>query len=194
MKAAIAVSVLASGGLLLGCTADSDPVAPGLGLAAAAAPHSYGYIVKPGTPLGINLPSQSGGGGFLGPLYDPVSGREVGWFSTDIVPEAGITIFDVLGQLVATGSATASAVNGTFDTGTGVVYDLHAADLAIAGPAATPGYEALVVATGAGSIRSGSGRFNRDGGSTDLYLEIEVDADGVLPALAVAASFVFLVD
>jgi hypothetical protein len=60
--------------------------------------------------------------------------------------------------------------------------------------ATTPGYEVLVQATGLGVLTDGSGKCNRDGGSSTLTLTMEVDADGQLPALAVSGSFVFRLD
>jgi hypothetical protein len=118
----------------------------------------------------------------------------VGHFVTDILPASGTDIFTTLGILMATGTAVVPEVRGTFVITNGTIVDRHSAELQVIGLATTPGYEVLVQATGLGVLTDGSGKYNRDGGSSILALTMEVDADGQLPALAVRGSFVFRLD
>jgi len=191
--------------LLIGVTACNDgPVAPEAssptGMQADALPgatvepHVYEFSVPTGSLLLVNLPGNPGGGGFIGTMSDPTSGREIGQFVTDILPSEGTDIFAVLGTLMSTGSASVSAVRGTFETRSGSIVDRHNAELFVAGPATTPGYEVVVDVRGAGVITEGSRKYNRDGGSSVLTLRMEVDAEGLLPTLAISGSFHFILD
>ena len=157
-------------------------------------PHEYTFTAKAGDPVFIIAPGNPGGGGFTGQLYDGRSGRHVGHFVTDILPASATDIFTTLGTLMATGTAVVPEVRGTFVISNGTIVDRHTAELQVVGLATTPGYEVLVQATGLGVLTDGSGKYNRDGGSSILVLTMEVDADGQLPALAVSGSFVFRLD
>lgn len=190
--------------LVLGAVAacQDSPVEPGsvradelsVLLSVAAEPHVWEFTTLPGDPVFLNPPSATGGGGLTATLYD-TRGKEVGSWTTDFAPSAGKTVFDVISEVLINGSASVGPVNGTFVANNGTILDVHDVSLQITGPASTPGYEITVLAVATGDVVEGStGAFDRDGGQSDLSLLMEFDVDLALPARAVEASWVFVLD
>ena len=180
---------------------DHSPVQPSIDIDPAAAvvgefeAQTYTFMPRAGDPVGLNLPGNPGGGGFTGVIYDGTTGRATGTFVTDILPAAGTDVFTVLNTLMATGSVSVSAVRGTFETRSGTLVDEHAADLRVIGfDPGTPGYEVVVEAVATGTVTEGTGKYGRDGGSSDLALTMMIDGDGLLPPLVVDGSFAFRLD
>lgn len=149
------------------------------------------FLPKSGDVLGINFPGSPGGGGFTGAIYDLKKEKLLGSFTTDI-DMCACTIFDVLFELLSTGESVVESVNGRFDVNNGTIFDNHSATLVVIPEVATtPGYEFVVVAVAQGEITGGTQDYGGATGTTSLYLKMEVDAQGLLPALAISGSFLF---
>ena len=180
----------------MGTTLAAAALIVGAAWAVAENGHTVEAVALPGEALSLNLPSASGGGGFIGGTYaqnGSSAPRELGTFTTDI--QSGTTIFAVLGQVMSTGSATAADVHGAFDLDGGTLNDLHDAHLQVVAEAPpSAGYEVVVVATAQGVIDGGTGRYKKASGTSDLYLKIEIDAQSVLPPRAIEGTFEFILD
>ena len=138
-------------------------------------------IVPPGMPAG---------GGFTSTLTTLKKSRETGTFTTDIV--SGELIFDVLGQLLSTGQAVSvDAVNGTFETDFGTIFDTHQPTIIPLNEPPTKYANGIVmVAVADGEITGGTRLFRRAKGRTTLYLKFEVNP-ATFEALVRTGTFMF---
>ena len=153
------------------------------------------FIPRVGDTLNLIFPGNPGGGGFNGPIYKLNVEKSVGSFTSDILTP-GESIFAVLGA-IASGVPLVKVdmVRGSFETRRGIIEDQHSPTLVnTAEMSTTPGYDRVVVIFAEGIVTGGTRGFHDATGTSSLYLKIEVNDSGMLPAIVQAGAFLFTLD